>query len=486
MSKAPQQQTPDRIPAREENFSDWYIQTVRQAQMADYTPVKGCMVIKPYGFALWENTRDALDRRIKETGHENACFPLLVPESLLLKEAEHVEGFAPECAWVTHGGGSELEERLAIRPTSEAIICSIYANWVQSYRDLPILINQWANVMRWEKRTRLFLRTSEFFWQEGHTVHRTEEEAQEETLKMLEVYREFLETELAIPAIAGAKSDSEKFAGAQTTYTVEALMQDGWALQAGTSHNLGQHFSKGFHIKFLDEDNVEKYAWQTSWGVSTRLVGGVIMTHGDDKGLRLPPRVAPIQVVFVPIYKGDMIDPVNKKIAELSDAMKASGVRTKEDLRPNLRPGFKYTEWELKGVPIRIEVGPKDLEKGTVCIVRRDTGKKEFLPEAEAIEKVPEMLKEIQAAMLKAARDFRDENTHTPKDFEEFKKLLEEKRGLLYCPWDGTAESEEGIKSETKATLRCIPFEGGEAREGDVDIYSGKPAAFRVLYARAY
>ncbi len=477
---------PERIPSREESFSDWYVETIRKADLADYTTVKGCMVIKPYGYGLWENTRDALDRRIKATGHENAYFPLLVPESLLLKEAEHVEGFAPECAWVTHGGGSELEERLAIRPTSEAIICSIYAKWVNSYRDLPILINQWANVMRWEKRTRLFLRTSEFLWQEGHTVHRTAEDAMEETLKMHEVYREFLETELAIPVIKGEKTEAERFAGADRTFTVEALMQDGWALQAGTSHFLGQHFSKGFGIKFLDEDNTEKFAWQTSWGVSTRLIGGMIMTHGDDSGLRLPPRVAPTQVVIVPIFKSGLEGALKEKVAKIAADLRAKDVRVREDVREHLRPGFKFTEWEVKGVPIRIEIGPKDMEKGTVCIVRRDTREKAFVNENEAVATVEKLLVDIQASMLKAAVDFRDENTREPKDFEDFKSILENQRGFLSCGWDGTPETEKTIKEETKATIRCIPMDQPGAGNLGTDIYSGKPATHRVLYARAY
>jgi len=481
-----QQKTPDRIPTRAENFSEWYIETIRKADMADYTVVKGCMVIKPYGYGLWENIQQGLDKRIKATGHENAYFPLLVPESLLLKEAEHVEGFAPECAWVTHGGGNQLEERLAIRPTSEAIICSIYANWVRSYRDLPILINQWANVMRWEKRTRLFLRTSEFLWQEGHTVHRTHEEAREEVLRMLEVYREFLETELAIPAVPGRKSDAEKFAGASETYTVEALMQDGWALQAGTSHDLGQHFAKGFGIKFLDEDNTEKYAWQTSWGVSTRLIGGTIMTHGDDKGLRLPPRVAPIQVVVIPIFKAGLEGQLKEKLSAIAKELRAHDVRVREDFRDNQRPGFKFTEWELKGVPIRIEMGPRDMEAGTVAIVRRDTGAKEIVPVAAIVDTVKRLLVAIQADMLAAAKAFRAASTHQPANYEEFKTLLEEKRGFMLCPWDGTAESENAIKNETKATLRCIPFEGGEAQPGDQDIYTGRPAVARALFARNY
>ncbi|MDX2175712.1 MAG: proline--tRNA ligase [Candidatus Sumerlaeia bacterium] len=479
--------TPDRIPSRAEDFSEWYIATVRQAQMADYTEIKGCMVIKPYGFGLWELLRDSLDKRIKDTGHENAYFPLFVPESYLKKEAEHVEGFAPECAWVTHGGGQQLEERLAIRPTSEAIICTMFAKWVQSYRDLPILINQWANVVRWEKRTRLFLRTSEFLWQEGHTVHRTADEAQEETMKMIEVYREFLETELAVPAVMGQKSDAERFAGAHKTYTVEALMQDGWALQAGTSHNLGQHFAKAFDIKFLDVDNTEKHAWTTSWGVSTRLVGAVIMTHGDDNGLRLPPRIAPVQAVAVPIYKAGLEGALNTKCEEIVKRLKAAGVRARADLRDTLRPGFKFTEWEVKGVPVRIELGPRDLESGNVVLVRRDTKEKMVVPEAELETRIPQLLVEIQANLLAQALAFRDAGTHEPKDFDEFVRFLDEKRGFMLCGWDGTGETEAAIKEKTKATLRCIPLDGrGEARPGDTDILSGAPAKYRVLYARAY
>ncbi len=479
--------SPDRIPSRAEDFSEWYIATVRNAGMADYTDIKGCMVIKPYGYGLWENLRDALDRRIKDTGHENAYFPLFVPESLLTKEAEHVEGFAPECAWVTHGGANKLEERLAIRPTSEAIICSIYAKWVQSYRDLPILINQWANVVRWEKRTRLFLRTSEFLWQEGHTVHRTEEEAQAETMQMLEVYREFLETELAIPAVAGQKSDAERFAGAEKTYTVEALMQDGMALQAGTSHNLGQHFAKGFGIKFLDVDNTEKFAWQTSWGVSTRLIGAVVMTHGDDNGLKLPPRIAPVQTVLVPIYKSGMEETLNAKVQALTKALRDAGVRARADVRDTLRPGFKFTEWEVKGVPLRAEIGPKDLEKGVVTLVRRDTREKIQVPETELVPTVQALLLDIQKGMLAAALAFREANTHSPANWEEFCNLIETKRGFLLCPWDGTADSEGAVKEQTKATIRCIPLDGrGVAQAGDVDIYSGKPAKCRALFARAY
>ncbi len=474
------------LPKRADDFSEWYIQVVRRAGLADYTLIKGCMVIKPYGYAIWENIRDGLDRRFKATGHQNAYFPLFVPESLLNREAEHVEGFAPEVAWVTHGGQKELEERLAIRPTSEAIICSIYADWVQSYRDLPILINQWANVVRWEKRTRLFLRTSEFLWQEGHTVHRTAEEAQEETLRMLDVYRDFAETEMAMPVLMGKKTESEKFAGAVDTYCIEAMMQDGWALQAGTSHFLGQNFSKGFGIKFLDEDNTEKLAWQTSWGVSTRLVGALVMAHSDDDGLVLPPRLAPKQVVFVPIYKTGLKPAIDEKINKIADDLKAAGIRCELDLRENQSPGWKFHEYELKGVPLRIEVGPKDLQKGSVCIARRDTREKKFIPDAQVLETVRTTLDTIQNDLFARAKKFRDEHTSRPATFDEFKEILDTKRGFLVCPWDGMEETEDRIKEETKATIRCIPFDGGKPDAGEVDICSGKPAAHRVIYARAY
>jgi len=471
---------------RADDFSEWYIQVVRRAGLADYTLIKGCMVIKPYGYAIWENMREALDRRFKDTGHQNAYFPLFVPESLLSKEADHVEGFAPEVAWVTHGGQKELEERLAIRPTSEAIICSIYADWVQSYRDLPLLINQWANVVRWEKRTRLFLRTSEFLWQEGHTVHRTDKEAVEETLRMLDVYKDFAETEMALPVFTGKKTDSEKFAGAVDTYCIEAMMQDGWALQAGTSHFLGQNFSKGFGIKFLDEDNTEKYAWQTSWGVSTRLVGALIMAHSDDSGLILPPRLAPKQVVFVPIYKGDLKPAIDEKIHKLADALKAVGIRCELDLSEQQSPGWKFNQYELKGVPVRIEVGPKDLEKGSVCVARRDVRDKKFIADDQVVDHVRALLDTIQYDLFNRAKQFRDDNTSRPATYDEFKELLDTKRGFLSCPWDGTDETEALIKEETKATIRCIPFEGSGVEPGEVDIRSGKAARHRVIYARAY
>jgi len=471
---------------REEDYSQWFIDLVRKTGMADYTMVKGCMVIKPYGFALWENLRDALDRRIKETGHQNACFPLFVPESLLKKEAEHVEGFAPECAWVTRAGNDELEEPLAIRPTSEAIIGSIYSEWIQSYRDLPVLINQWANVVRWEKRTRLFLRTAEFQWQEGHTCHRTAEEAQEETMKMLEVYREFLETELAIPAVAGIKSAAERFAGASETYTVEALMSNGWALQAGTSHNLGQHFAKAFDIKFLDADNQTKYVWQTSWGVSTRLIGGVIMTHSDNFGLRLPPRVAPYQAVIIPITFGKPTDaPVVEKAREIFQMLKGSGVRVTLDDRDHLKPGFKYNEWEMRGVPVRIELGPKDIEKQQCVLVNRATREKLFTPLAELAGRMTPLLEEIQAALLKQARDFRDAHMTRVTSYEEFQAALEQPGGFVGGPFCGDADAEGRIKEETKATLRCYPLAQPADAAGPC-FMTGKPAQKVAWFARAF
>jgi len=471
---------------REDDFSQWYIDLVRKTGLADYTMVKGCMVIKPYGYALWENVRDPLDRRIKDTGHQNACFPLFVPQSLLLKEAEHVQGFAPECAWVTRAGSEELEEPLAIRPTSEAIIGSIYADWIHSYRDLPVLINQWANVVRWEKRTRLFLRTTEFLWQEGHTCHRTAEEAQAETMKMLEVYREFLETELAIPAVAGVKSAAERFAGAQETYAVEALMSNGWALQAGTSHNLGQHFAKAFDIKFLDEDNTEKFVWQTSWGVSTRLIGGIIMTHSDNSGLRLPPRVAPYQVVIVPVMFGkDKDAPTLEKTDKIAKELKAAGVRVTVDTRDNVKPGFKYNEWEMKGVPIRLEVGPRDIEKGQVVLVNRLNREKHFTPEAEMTAKVKALLEEIQAGLLKHALEYRETHTTRVRSYDEFKETLESPGGFVVGAFSGDAEAENRIKAETKATLRCYPLSQPEDAAGPCFI-TGKPAGKVAYFARAF
>ena len=470
------------------DFSQWYVDVIRKTDMADYTTIKGCMVIKPYGYAIWENIKSALDRRIKATGHQNAYFPLFVPESLLKLEAEHVKGFAPEVAWVTHGGDEPLEERLAIRPTSEAIICSIYARWVQSYRDLPILINQWANIVRWEKVTRLFLRTTEFLWQEGHTCHRTYEEAQEETLRMLGVYKEFVETELALPVICGEKTESEKFAGAQKTYCIEALMADGKSLQAGTSHNLGQHFARVFGIKFLDEDQTEKYVWQTSWGVSTRLIGGVVMAHGDDSGLVLPPRIAPIQLIFVPIYTTATQDTVLQKVKTLnSQILKFSNsqIRSEPDFRDTYTPGWKFNEWEMKGVPLRAEVGPKDIQKKQVVLVRRDTHEKIIVPEEDLTEKVVTLLREIQEGIYSKALAFREEHTTRTDRFEEFKEVLETKKGFLISGWCGSPECEEKVKEETKATIRCIPSEGNNQVEGHC-VACGKPAQKKAYFARSY
>ena len=471
---------------KSEDFSKWYGQVIRKAELADYAPVRGCMVIRPYGFTLWEHMRDHLDRRIKDTGHVNAYFPMLIPESFLTAEAEHVEGFAPEVAWVTHGGKEKLEERLAIRPTSEAIIGRMYSQWIDSHRDLPLLINQWANVMRWEKVTRLFLRTTEFLWQEGHTAHATFDEAQEETLKMLGVYKSFAEEDLAIPVWDGVKTESEKFAGADRTYCIEALMADGKALQAGTSHNLGQNFAKVFNITFQDVDRERKHVWQTSWGVSTRLVGALIMVHGDDSGLILPPRVAPFQVIGVPIWrKNKEKDAVLEFIDKLREPV-AAVCRLHVDDRDEHTPGWKYNEWELRGVPVRMEVGPRDVAKGQVVLVRRDTREKEFVPVEALAERIPALLDDVQAAMYQRALAFRDANTHHVSSYEEFKTVIREKRGFVVAGWDGSAETEALIKEETKATIRCIPTEGGDDIDGLQCIKTGAPAKHRVVFARAY
>lgn len=465
------------------DYSQWYIDVVLKAKMMDYSPVKGFMAIRPAGYAIWEKIQELMDRRFKATGHQNAYFPLLIPQSLLQKEAEHVEGFAPEVAWVTRGGSEPLAEPLLIRPTSEAIICDFYSRWVQSWRDLPILINQWCNVVRWEKSTRPFLRTSEFLWQEGHTCHRTEEEAEAETLQMLEVYREFLETEMAIPAVAGRKTEREKFAGALRTYSVEALMSDGRALQAGTSHNLGQHFAKVFDITFLDQDDELKHVWQTSWGLSTRTIGALIMVHGDDRGLVVPPRLAPVQVVIVPILS-------KKDGARVLDAVRALAEELKSDLRVNLddreeySPGWKYNEWEMRGIPVRIEVGPRDLDQDQVVLVRRDTGEKEFVSRKDLSSRLPQLLEQIQADMLERAIRFREENTRSCSDYEEFKQLIEEKRGFIVSPWCGSSECEEKVKNDTKATIRCLPF--GLKPENDKCLACGEKATASAYFARAY
>ncbi len=474
----------DKLPSRSENFADWYNQIVLKAELADYAPVRGCMVVRPYGWALWENMQAGLDRRFKETGHVNAAFPLLIPMSFLEKEQQHVEGFSPELAVVTVGGGEQLEEPLVVRPTSETIIGYMYSKWIESYRDLPVLINQWGNVVRWELRTKLFLRTLEFYWQEGHTAHATAEEAQEETRRMLEVYADFAIRDGAIPVIQGKKSDSEKFAGAVDSYTIEAMMGDKRALQSGTSHFLGQNFAKAFNIQFLDWNNQLQYVWTTSWGLSTRFVGAVIMTHGDDQGLVMPPKIAPTQVVVIPIFKDDA---QRSKVLPVVEQVKAalSDFRLHVDNRLEVTPGFKFNDWEMRGVPLRIEIGPMDVDKGVVAFARRDIpGKagKSFVPQAQLATRVAEMLTEIQTNMHDKALAFREANTHDPKDFAEFNEVI--KDGWAFSWWCGRADCEVKIKEETKATTRCIPFEqpGGEGS----CIYCGQTAQEKVYFARAY
>jgi prolyl-tRNA synthetase len=463
-----------------DDFSRWYNEVVRKAQLADYAPVRGCMVIRPYGYGLWENMQRLLDDRIKATGHQNAYFPLLIPESLLQLEADHVEGFAPQAAWVTHGGNDKLEERLAIRPTSEAIIGCMYSRWIESYRDLPVLINQWCNVMRWEKVTRLFLRTAEFLWQEGHTAHATAEECQEEVLRMVDVYRDFAETELAIPVHVGRKSAAEKFAGAEMTYSIEALMRDGKALQVGTSHNLGQHFAKVFDITFQDEQGKRQHVHQTSWGVSTRLIGAVIMSHGDDQGLKLPPRIAPIQAVVVPIWRKDEErSAVREFIVKVAAALRGR-VRLHVDDREQYTPGWKYNEYELRGVPVRLEVGPRDVAKGAVMSVRRDSRAKESVELEALAERLPALLEEIQRALFESAQAFREANTATAHTVAELEAHFADQRGFVAVPWDGSADFEAEVKEKTGATLRCVPLDQapwkGLARDGQ-DV---------ALFARAY
>ncbi len=486
MSEEAQERFVEELVDKSADFSTWYVQVILKAQLADYAPIRGCMVIRPYGYALWENMQRFLDARIKATGHVNAYFPLLIPESFFAAEAKHVEGFAPEVAWVTHGGKEKLEERLAIRPTSEAIIGRMFSKWIDSHRDLPLLINQWANVVRWEKVTRLFLRTTEFLWQEGHTAHRSREEAEAETLKMLEVYRAFLEEDLAVPVLTGMKTDSERFAGAEQTYCVEALMGDGRALQAGTSHHLGQNFAKAFDITFQDEDRQRKHVWQTSWGVSTRLVGAIIMTHGDDSGLMLPPRVAPHQVVAIPIWKkAEERARVTEALARIRPELERVA-RLHVDDRDEHTPGWKYNEWELRGVPLRLEIGPRDVDKNQVVLVRRDNRAKEMVPMAALAERVPALLDELQRAFYERARAFRAANTHEVASYDEFKDILENRRGFVIAGWDGDPETEAKIKEETKATIRLIPLDGGTAAEGLRCIYSGRPARYRVVFAKAY
>ncbi|MCX7027864.1 MAG: proline--tRNA ligase [Spirochaetes bacterium] len=483
----------EKITPRETDYSQWYIDIVLNAKLADYSPVKGCMVIRPRGYAIWERIRDELDRRFKETGHQNAYFPLLIPMSFLKKEAEHVEGFAPELAIVTHGGGEELEEPYCIRPTSETIIWSKYKEWIQSWRDLPLLINQLANVLSWEKRTRLFLRTSEFLWQEGHTAHETEQEAVEETLRMLEVYRDVVERYLCIPVLTGMKSETEKFAGAIRTYTIEAMMQDKKALQAGTSHFLGQNFAKAFDVKFQTREGSLDYVWATSWGMSTRLVGAVIMTHSDDKGLVLPPTIAPEEVVIVPIYKNDSKAAVLAYAGKIEAGLKAAGIRTVLDADDSSSPGWKFAEWEMRGIPLRIEIGPRDMQADKLVMVRRDSGEKKFVMAANAVAEARNLLDAIQKALYEKARNFREANTVKLKDLkalldffgDEGKGTADARGGFAEALWCGSAVCETDLKTRTKATLRCLPLDRQEGIEG-VCALCGAPAKYRAVFARNY
>ncbi|VDH02744.1 proline--tRNA ligase [Bergeyella zoohelcum] len=489
-----------KLTTRKEDYSKWYNEIVQGADLAENSGVRGCMIIKPYGFAIWEKMRDQLDKMFKETGHQNAYFPIFVPKSLFEAEEKNAEGFAKECAVVTHyrlkndadnpgklmvDPEAKLEEELIVRPTSEAIIWNTYKNWIQSYRDLPILINQWANVVRWEMRTRLFLRTAEFLWQEGHTAHATQEEAIEETEKMLEVYAEFAEKYMAMPVIKGFKTPSERFAGADETYCIEAMMQDGKALQAGTSHFLGQNFAKAFDVKFTNKEGKMDYAWATSWGVSTRLMGALIMAHSDDNGLVLPPKLAPIQVVIVPIFKGkEQLNAIYEKVQPLMNALKQAGISVKFDDDEKNKPGWKFAEYELKGVPVRIAMGARDLENGTIEVARRDTLEKQTIQLEGALEYIQHLLDAIQENIYQKALNFRNENITKVDSYEEFKQALETKGGFISAHWDGTAEEEEQIKEETKATIRCIPLDAEE--EEGVSLISGKPSKKRVIFAKAY
>jgi len=487
------------IPRKEDDYSLWYNELVKKADLAENSPVRGCMVIKPYGFSIWEKMQAALDKMFKETGHTNAYFPLFVPKSYLSKEAAHVEGFAKECAIVTHyrlknaedGTGvivdpeAKLEEELIVRPTSETVIWSTYKNWIQSYRDLPLLINQWANVVRWEMRTRLFLRTSEFLWQEGHTAHATRQEAEEEAQRMLEVYADFAENYMAMPIIKGRKSESEKFPGAVDTYCIEALMQDGKALQAGTSHFLGQNFARAFDVRFANPEGQLDYVWGTSWGVTTRLMGALVMVHSDNDGLLLPPKLAPYQVVIVPIYKSDAdIVPISERADSVKKALEAQGISVKFDARDTHKPGWKFAEYELKGIPVRIAIGPKDLQNNTLEIARRDTREKSIIEVENATGYIEKLMSDIQQNFFERAKKFREENTHYVDSYDEFKRIINEKGGFIYAHWDGSTETEEKIKEETKATIRCIP--PGDSGEQGNCMVTGKPSSQRVIFARAY
>ncbi len=470
----------EHITPRDVDFSQWYTDVILKSQLVDYAPVRGCMIMRPYGYAIWERIREEMDKRFKATGHENVYMPMLIPESLLLKEAEHVEGFAPEVAWVTQGGNEKLQERLAIRPTSETIFCAMYSKWVSSWRDLPMKYNQWCSVMRWEKSTRPFLRTSEFLWQEGHTIHATAEEAQEETMNMLEVYREVAEDELAMPVLVGQKSDKEKFAGARATYSMEAMMQDGKALQAGTSHNFGTNFAEAYDIQFSNKEGKLEYVYETSWGVSTRLIGAIIMTHGDERGLKLPPRIAPIQVVIVPIaaHKGGVLE----KCAEVQKALEAEGIRVKLDDRDTLSPGFKFNDWELKGVPVRLEIGPRDLENGQCVLFRRDTYEKQTVKLDELTTAIPALLDDIQKTMYQLALDFQQAHIHEAHDLDELGKAVD--GGFAKAMWCGDRACEDKIKEQFNATSRNMPFD--QTPIDDHCVCCGKPAQKLIYFAKAY
>ena len=486
------------ITARSADYAQWYNDLVLKGSLADYSAVRGCMVIKPYGFSIWERMRDILDREFKRTGHQNAAFPLFIPKSFLAKEAQHVEGFAKECAVVTHyrlksdgEGGlivdpkAKLEEELIVRPTSETIIWSTYKDWIQSYRDLPILVNQWANVVRWEMRTRLFLRTTEFFWQEGHTAHATEQEALEEARMILDLYADFMENVMAVPVIKGVKTASERFAGAVDTYTCEAMMQDAKALQMGTSHFLGQNFAKAFDVKFLSEEGQLEYVWATSWGVSTRLMGALVMTHSDDDGLIIPPKLAPIQVVIVPVYKKiEELQTINEAVDGIKASLEAEGITVKYDDNDHQRPGWKFAEYELKGIPVRVVIGPRDLQSGTAEVARRDTREKTSVSIGALSAHIKTLLDDIQQNLYNRALKFREDNTHRVDDFDSFQKLAEGDGGFIWAHWDGTPESEDIIRQKTKASIRCIPLNG--ERESGKCIVSGKPSERRVLLAKSY
>ncbi|QAY65629.1 proline--tRNA ligase [Paenibacillus protaetiae] len=472
------------ITPQSEDFSKWYIDVIKKAELMDYSPVRGCIVFRPEGYELWENIQRDLDRRFKETGHRNAYFPLFIPESFFQKEKEHVEGFNPELPWVTEAAGEKLEERLAVRPTSETMFGHMYAKWIQSYRDLPVLINQWANVVRWEKRTLPFLRTSEFLWQEGHTAHETEQEAREETMRMLEVYRDFVEEFLAMPVIVGQKTPSEKFAGAVDTFSIEAMMKDGRAVQAGTSHYLGTNFAVAFDIKFLDRENTLQYVHTTSWGTSTRLIGSMIMVHGDDRGLALPPKVAPTQVIMIPIGPAKTREQVVGRVDELYAELKKAGVRVRVDDRADVSPGWKFNEYEMRGVPLRLELGPRDMENGVVVLVSRISGEKRIVEQANLVQEVEKMLAEIQTEMFEKAKQFRDENFKSVDTLDEMKASLEEKRGFVLAGWCGSEACEKQVKEETGATSRNIPFEPKEHKS--TCLVCGEHAKHTVVFARAY